>query len=155
MNLRLRPCHNPVSQRRTKKHLKHFGFAWQLTISVKFAIAFQSTHQVIQRWTNKPACRSSVAVSHKKDKPAPNPALLSFGVWPQFNGAATSHARRKHRQPPSRRDSRQSCYSSHDLSAAFSCGSVSILDNGRMEPPAARATVSSAPVALCDLRVRI
>jgi hypothetical protein len=37
----------------------------------------------------------------------------------------------------------------------FSCGGVSILDSGRMEPPAARATVSSAPVALRDLRVRI
>ena len=29
MHLGLRPCHNPVSRRRTKKHLKHFGFAWQ------------------------------------------------------------------------------------------------------------------------------
>ncbi len=133
------------------KELDQFGAPTVL----KFATAFQSTHQVIQRWTNKRACRSSVAVSHKTDKPAPNPALLSFGVWPQFNGAATSHPRSKHRQLPSRRDSRQSCYSSHHLSAAFSCGGVSILDSGRMEPPAARATVSSAPVALCDLRVRI
>src|SRR5215208_2047850 len=120
-------------------------------IWVKFVTAFQSTHQVIQHWTNKRGCKSFVAVSHKTDNPVPNPTLLSFGVWPQFNGAATSHAPSKHRQPLSRRDSRQSCYSSHDLSAAFSCGSVSILDNGRMEPPAARATVSSAPVALCYL----
>ena len=155
MNLGLRLCHNPVSQRRTKKHLKHFGFAWQLTIWVKFGTAFQSTHRVIQRWMNKRAYRSLVAVFHQTDKPTPNPLLRSFGVSPQFNGAAMSQARGKHRQPPSRRDSRQSCYSCHDLSAAFSCSGVSILDSGRMEPPAARATVSSAPVALRDLRIRI
>ena len=29
INSGLRPCHNPGSQRRTKRHLKHFGFAWQ------------------------------------------------------------------------------------------------------------------------------
>src|SRR4029077_1395975 len=125
------------------------------TIWVKFATAFQSTHLVMQRWTNKRAYRSSVAVSHQTGKPVTNLPPRSYGVWPQFNGAATSHTRSKHRQPPSRRDSRQSCYSSHHLSAAFSCGGVSILDSWRMEPPAARATVSSAPVALRDLRVRI
>src|SRR6476659_553649 len=124
-------------------------------IWVKFGTAFQSTHQGTQRWMNKRAYRSSVAVSHHTEKPTSNPARRSFGVWPQFSGAATSHARSEHRLPPSRRDSRQSCYSCHDLSAAFSCGSVSILDSGRMEPPAARATLSSAPVALRDLRVRL
>src|SRR6188472_4098994 len=124
-------------------------------IWVKFAIAFRLTHQVIQRWTNKRAYRSCEAVSHQSDKRAPNPPLRLFGVWLQFNGAGTLRARSRHRHPPSRRDSRQSCYSRHDLSAAFSCGSVSILDSGRMEPPAARTTVSSAPVALRDLRLRI
>src|SRR5204862_2135203 len=155
INLGLRPFHNPVSQRPLRRHLKRFGLAWQETTWVKFVTAFRSTRQVIQRWTNKRACRSSVAVSHKTNKPATDPIPLSFGASPQSNGVAMSHARSKHPPPPLRRDSRQSCYSCHDLSAAFSCGGVSILDSGSMEPPAAGATVSSAPVAVRDLRVRI
>src|SRR5881275_2916922 len=118
-------------------------------------MVFQSTRPVIQGWMNKVACRSSAAVSHGAKQPTANPVYLSFGAQPQSNGAATSHARSKHQQPASRRDSRQPCYSRHDLSAAFSCGGVSILDNGRMESPATRATGSSAPAALRDLRVRV
>src|SRR5262245_28661007 len=122
---------------------------------VKFATVFRSTRQVILHWTNKLGCRLFAAASHKPDRQTPNPVLLLFGGWPQFNGAAIWHVRSQHRQNLSRRDPRQSCYSCHDLSAAFSCGGVSILDSWRMEPAAARATVSSAPVALRNLRIRI
>src|SRR5215831_13810463 len=123
--------------------------------SERFVIAFRLTRQVTQPWMNKLACRLSGAVSHRMEGSLPNQAPLSFGASPQFNGAATSRARSNQRQPVSRRDSRQSCYSGHDLSAAFSCGGVPILDSGRMEPPPARATGSAAPVALRDLRLRI
>jgi hypothetical protein len=67
----------------------------------------------------------------------------------------TSPARSHNRQPALPRDSRQSCYSRHDLFAAFSCGGFPLLDSWRMELPAAGATGSAAPVALRDLRVRI
>jgi hypothetical protein len=52
-------------------------------------------------------------------------------------------------------DSRQSRYSRHDLFAAFSCDGFPLLDSWRMESPAAGATISTAPVALRNLRVRI
>src|SRR5205085_4722758 len=126
MNLELRACHNLALPRRTKKHLKHFDFGSQPTTSVKFDTAFQSTHQVIQRWMNKRGYWSSVPVSHRTHETIPNPARRSSGAWPLFNGAATSTLHSEHRQLPSRRDSRQSCYSCHHLSAAFSCGGVSI-----------------------------
>jgi hypothetical protein len=67
----------------------------------------------------------------------------------------TSPAGSHNRQPALLRDSRQSCYSRHDLFAAFSCGGFPLLDNGRMESPAAGTTGFAAPVALRDLRVRI
>jgi len=55
--------------------------------------------------------------------------------------------------PP--RDPRQSCRAGHNLFAAFSCGGFSLLDSGRVEPPAARTPGFTASVALRDLRVRI
>jgi hypothetical protein len=67
----------------------------------------------------------------------------------------TSPARSHEGDPPRPHDSRQSCYSCHDLFAAFSCGGFPLLDSWRMESPAAGATISTAPVALRNLRVRI
>jgi hypothetical protein len=42
-----------------------------------------------------------------------------------------------------------------DLSAAFSCGSFSSLDSGRVESAPARTAGIASPVALRHLRVRI
>ena len=82
--------------------------------------------------------QAAVAQQHEGAEAGPAHEEHDKGIenWWSFDYKA------KHLPPPSRRDSRQSCYSCHDLSAAFSCGSVSILDNRRMESPAARATVS-------------
>ena len=155
MDLELRPCHNPrFATEETPETLRFrvavndlgeirycfpINSSGDLTLDEQSALAGRSLQPFLTKQTGRDRTRLLSGLGHGHN---------SMGQRRRTSAASTGRCRL-------RRDSRQSFYSCHDLSAAFSCGGVSILDNGRMEPPAARATVSSAPVALRDLRVRI
>jgi len=155
MFLALRPCQSRILSLPTSRHPRPFVFGWPLTSSEKFDIVFRSIHQVILRWTNKLVCMWRVAAFPKVPRILARPIRCWLGGSRQSSGEMTWQARSHEGEPARPHDSRQSCYSCHDLFAAFSCGGFPLLDSWRMESPAAGATGSAAPVAVCDLRVRI
>ena len=155
MFLALRPCQSRTSSLPTSRRPRPFVFAWPSTSLEKFDIVFRLIHQVILRWINKLVCMWRVAVFLKVPGILARPIRFWLGASRQSSGEMTSQVRSHERQPARPHDSGQSCYSCHDLFAAFSCGGFPLLDSWRMESPAAGATSSAAPVALRDLRVRI
>src|SRR2546423_7978494 len=153
MFLALRPCQSRILSLPTSRHPRPFVFGWPLTSLEKFDIVFRSIHQVILRWINKLVCMWRVAAFPKLPRILARPIRCWLGGSRQSSGEMTSRARSHEGEPARPHDSRQSCYSCHDLFAAFSCGGFSLFDSLRMETPAAGGAGSATPAALRGFRV--